>query len=59
MSCQEWRGNQLQVSNKYLSLPLKTINKKPRLSHHTNTEIKARCYKLFPLQQMHALKCNF
>lgn len=38
---------------------LKTINKKPRLSHHINTEIKARCYMLFPLQQMHALKCNF
>lgn len=44
---------------KYLSLPLKTINKKPRLSHYIKTEIKARCYTLFPLQQMHALKCNF
>lgn len=52
-------GVEGETATSIFSLPPKTINKKPRLSHHINTVIKARCYMLFPLQQMHALKCNF
>lgn len=48
-----------ETTTSLFSLLPNTTEKKPRLSYHINSVIKARCYMLFPLPQMHVLKCNF